>query len=45
MERALSEAGAIRFGNTMSIIKTARLRKLNVFSCIKSILKGKSLFA
>ena len=40
-----SEAGAIRFGNTMSIIKTARLRKLNVFSCIKSILKGKSLFA
>ena len=40
-----SEEGAIRFGNTMSIIKTARLRKLNVFNCIKAILKGKELFA
>ena len=40
-----SEAGAIRFGNTMSIIKTARLRNLNVFNCIKETLKGKELFA
>ena len=40
-----SEEGAIRFGNTMSIIKTARLRKVNVFSSIKSILKGETLFA
>ena len=36
--------GAIRFGNTMSIIKTARLRKINVVSCIKAILKGEVLF-
>ena len=40
-----SEEGAIRFGNTMSIIKTARLRNLNVFGCIKSIFKGEELFA
>ena len=40
-----SEEGAIRFGNIMSIIKTAKLRKLNVFNCIKAILKGKGLFA
>ena len=40
-----SDDGAIRFGNTMSIIKTARLRKLNVFNCIKAILKGEALFA
>ena len=40
-----SEEGAIRFGNIMSIIKTARLRKLNVFDCIKSIFKGEALFA
>ena len=40
-----SAEGAIRFGNTMSIIKTARLRKINVFDCIKSIFKGKALFA
>ena len=39
-----STEGAIRFGNTMSIIKTARLRKVNVFNCIKSILKGEALF-
>ena len=39
-----STEGAIRFGNTMSIIKTARLRKVNVFSCIKSILKDEPLF-
>ena len=40
-----STEGAIRFGNTMSIIKTARLRKVNVFNCINSILKGEALFA
>ena len=40
-----STDGAIRFGNTMSIIKTARLRKINVFNCIKSVLKGEALFA
>ena len=40
-----STEGAIRFGNTMSIIKTARLRKVNVLECIKLILEGKSLFA
>ena len=40
-----SEKGAIRFGKTMSIIKTARLRNLNPFDCIKAIFEGKSLFA
>ena len=40
-----STDGAIRFGNTMSIIKTARLRKVNIFNCIKSVLKGEALFA
>ena len=40
-----SENGAIRFGKTMSIIKTARLRKLNPFDCIKAIFEGQSLFA
>ena len=40
-----STEGAIRFGNAMSIIKTARLRKMNVFDCIKSIFNGEVLFA
>lgn len=40
-----STKGGERFGNTMSIIKTARLRKLNPFTCIKEIYEGKSLFA
>ncbi len=40
-----STDGAIRFGNTMSIIKTARLRKMNVFDCIRSIFMGETLFA
>ena len=40
-----SEEGAIRFGNTMSIIKTARLRGINVFTCIKTILEGETLFS
>lgn len=40
-----SEDGAIRFGNIMSIIKTAKLRGLNPFNCIKEIYMGKELFA
>lgn len=40
-----SSKGGERFGNIMSIIKTAKLRKLNSFSCIKEIYQGKSLFA
>ena len=40
-----SSRGGERFGNIMSIIKTARLRKLNPLTCIKEIYQGKSLFA
>lgn len=40
-----SENGGIRFGNIMSIIKTARLREQNPFECIKLIFEGKELFA
>lgn len=40
-----SEKGAIRFGKIMSIIKTARLRNLNPFECIKAIFEGQTLFA
>ena len=40
-----SRKGAVRFGQTMSIIKTAKLRKLNPFDCIKAIFEGKTLFA
>ena len=40
-----SREGAIRFGNIMSVIKTARLRNLNPITCIKSIFEGKTLFA
>ena len=40
-----SQEGGIYFGNTMSIIKTAKLRKLNPFDCIKEVFEGKSLFA
>ena len=40
-----SSDGAIRFGNTMSVIKTARLRKMNVFDSINRILKGEVLFS
>ena len=36
-----SEKGAIRFGKIMSIIKTARLRNLNPFDCIKAIFEGR----
>ena len=39
-----SKNGAIRFGNIMSIIKTARLRNLNSFDCIKMVFDGKELF-
>lgn len=40
-----SSKGGERFGNIMSVIKTAKLRKLNPFTCIKNIYQGKSLFA
>lgn len=40
-----SEKGAIRFGKIMSIIKTAKLRKMNPFYCIKAIFAGEVLFA
>lgn len=40
-----SSKGGERFGRIMSIIKTAKLRKLNPLSCIKQIYQGKSLFA
>ena len=40
-----SSKGGERFGNIMSIIKTAKLRKLNPLACIKDIYQGKSLFA
>lgn len=40
-----SKKGGERFGNVMSIIKTAKLRKLNPLSCIKQIYEGNALFA
>ncbi len=40
-----SNKGGERFGNIMSIIKTAKLRNLNHLSCIREIYQGKSLFA
>lgn len=40
-----SDKGGERFGNAMSIIKTAKLRNLNPLTCIKEIYQGKSLFA
>lgn len=40
-----SSKGGERFGNTMSVIKTAKLRNLNPFDCIKEIYEGKALFA
>ncbi|MGN1330794.1 MAG: transposase [Clostridia bacterium] len=40
-----SKKGAIRFGKIMSIIKTAKLRKMNPFHCIKEIFAGNALFA
>lgn len=40
-----SSRGGERFGNIMSVIKTAKLRKLNPLTCIKEIYEGKDLFA
>ena len=40
-----SSKGGERFGNIMSIIKTAKLRKLNPLACIREIYQGKALFA
>lgn len=40
-----SENGGKRFGNIMSVIKTAKLRMLNPFECVKEIYEGKVLFA
>ena len=40
-----STKGGTRFGKIMSIIKTAKLRNLNPFDCIKEIYQGKALFA
>ncbi len=40
-----SENGGKRFGRIMSVIKTAKLRKLKPSICIAEILKGKALFA
>lgn len=39
-----SSEGAIRYGNIMSVIKTAKLRKMNPFECMKAIYDGKELF-
>lgn len=40
-----SKNGGIRFGKTMSIIKTSILRNMNPFESIKSIMNGEILFA
>ena len=40
-----SNEGGTMFGNTMSIIKTAKLRNLNVLNCVSQIFEGKALFA
>ncbi len=40
-----SSRGGERFGYTMSIIKTAKLRKLNPLECVNRIFKGEVLFA
>ena len=40
-----SAKGGERFGKIMSVIKTAKLRKLNPLNCIKEIFQGKVLFA
>lgn len=40
-----STKGGERFGKMMSIIKTAKLRKLNPLDCITKIYEGKTLFA
>ncbi len=40
-----SNNGGERFGNIMSVIKTAIIRKMNPYECIKQIFEGKELFA
>ena len=40
-----SKRGGERFGNIMSVIKTAKLRKLDVYKTIRQIFEGKDLFA
>lgn len=40
-----STKGGERFGKMMSVIKTAKLRKLNPLDCITKIYEGKTLFA
>ena len=40
-----STKGGERFGKIMSVIKTAKLRKLNPLNCIKEIYQGNQLFA
>ena len=40
-----SSKGGERFGKIMSVVKTAKLRKLNPLNCIKEIYQGNSLFA
>lgn len=40
-----SAKGGERFGKIMSVIKTAKLRKLNPLNCIKEIYQGNELFA
>ncbi len=40
-----STRGGERFGYIMSVIKTAKLRKLNPLDCIKQIFRGEVLFA
>ena len=39
-----SRKGAIRFGQVMSVIKTAKLRNLSPFESMKTIFEGKVLF-
>lgn len=39
-----SVEGGIRFGNIMSVIKTAKLRNINPFLAIREIYEGKELF-
>ena len=40
-----SKRGGERFGNIMSIIKTSKLRKQDVYKSIGQIFEGKILFA
>lgn len=40
-----SNDGGIMFGNTMSILKTSKLRSLNILNCVSKIFNGNALFA